>query len=59
MDLQLPTLVTYIDFRKAFDCVQHPTLLNKLAALNLDSAVVDWVGTLILSPVGAYAMVSE
>ena len=27
-DSKLPTLATYIDFRKAFDCVQHPMLLR-------------------------------
>ena len=43
MDSKLPTLVTYIDFRKALDCVQHPTLINKLTGLHLNSQVTDWV----------------
>ena len=43
LDNGLPSLVTYIDFRKAFDCVQHPVLLSKLADLNLDIATVSWV----------------
>ena len=42
-DAGLPTLATFIDFKKAFDCVQHPVLLEKLAHANLDVSVVDWV----------------
>ena len=42
MDGRLPTLAAFIDFRKAFDCVQHPVLLDKLADLGLDRAVTDW-----------------
>ena len=43
LDLGLPTLVTYIDFRKAFDCVQHSILLDKLSRLNLGESVISWV----------------
>ena len=43
MDSKLPTLVTYIDFRKAFDCVQHPILLDKLSHLNLSDSFVNWI----------------
>ena len=42
MDQRLPTLTTFIDFRKAFDCVQHPILLNKLKSMNLDPMVTNW-----------------
>ena len=42
MDSKLPTLVTYVDFRKAFDCVQHPVLLTKLAQLNLGHSFLGW-----------------
>ena len=42
MDQSLPTLVTYIDFRKAFDCVQHPILLKRLAQLNLSKGCLEW-----------------
>ena len=49
LDSHLPTLVTYIDFRKAFDCVQHPMLLKKLVALNLDKPVVKWIESYLSS----------
>ena len=41
-DTGLPTLAAFVDFRKAFDCVQHQTLLNKLSAINIDGKVIDW-----------------
>ena len=41
-DLSRPTLVTFIDFRKAFDCVQHPVLVDKLAGLEIDRGSLDW-----------------
>ena len=43
MDGRLCTLATYIDFRKAFDCVQHPVLIDKLSSLGLDEAAVAWM----------------
>ena len=43
LDSKVPTLAVYVDFRKAFDCVQHPVLLGKLADLNLDDSVISWV----------------
>ena len=44
LDKGRPTLVTYIDFRKAFDCVKHDCVKhdNKLSQLNLDECVVNW-----------------
>ena len=42
------TLATFIDFRKAFDCVQHPVLLNKFSLLNLDAGVVRWFESYLL-----------
>ena len=41
----LPTLVAFLDFRKAFDCVQHDVLLQKIAKLNLAPGVVTWVAS--------------
>ena len=38
----LPTLAVFVDFRKAFDCVQHPILLQKLASINLHKDVLRW-----------------
>ena len=43
MDARLLTAAVFIDFRKAFDCVQHPVLLGKLKSLGLSGLVVDWV----------------
>ena len=43
MDSRTPTLAAFIDFRKAFDCVQHPMLLHKLSQMNLDDSVLKWV----------------
>ena len=43
MDKGRPTLAAFIDFKKAFDCVQHDILIEKLHKLNLDQTVVDWV----------------
>ena len=43
MDNRLLTLAVFIDFKKAFDCVQHPVLLKKLRALNLDESVTNWI----------------
>ena len=45
LDIRTPTLATYIDFRKAFDCVQHPVLLDKLKHLGLGGPIVDWVNS--------------
>ena len=39
------TVAIYIDFSKAFNCVQHPTLLNKLKKLNLDPNLIRWVAS--------------
>ena len=50
-DGRLPTLVTYIDFRKVFDCVQHCVLLDKLSELNMGQAVIDWVKSYLSSRV--------
>ena len=41
MDSKMCTLATYVDFRKAFDCVQHPVLLEKLSSLGLHKSILD------------------
>ena len=38
-----PTVALFVNFRKAFDCLQHPTLLAKLRALNLSPETVGWL----------------
>ena len=43
MDRSVPTLVTFIDFRKAFDCVQFDILLDKVSQLYLDKLFLDWI----------------
>ena len=37
------TAAIFIDFRKAFDCVQHSTLLGKLKELYLDQQTQTWL----------------
>ena len=51
MDVGLPTLATFLDFRKAFDCVQHQTLLDKLEMLNIGADIIDWVKSYLTSRV--------
>ena len=43
MDRRIPTLVTYIDFKKAFDCVQFDILLRKIDKLGLNSHIPKWL----------------
>ena len=43
MDVRLPTVAVFIDFKKAFDCVQHPVLISKLQCLGFDDTVIAWV----------------
>ena len=43
LDSKMCTLATYVDFRKAFDCVQHPVLIDKLKSLNFEETVINWV----------------
>ena len=43
MDKRVATLAAFIDFRKAFDCVQHSVLMQKLSELILDENVHAWV----------------
>ena len=42
---RVPTVAVFIDFRKAFDCLQYPVLLTKLKDLNLDKDTVEWVSS--------------
>ena len=43
MDRRQVTLATFIDFKKAFDCVQHDRLIKKLNHLNLDHITLKWL----------------
>ena len=38
-----PTLALFIDFRKAFDCLQYNKLVNKLRCMNLSPDTIEWV----------------
>ena len=49
MDMRRPTLAVYIDFRKAFDCVQHDILIEKLKRLNLHASVIGWIQSYLYS----------
>lgn len=35
--------VAYIDFKKAFDSIDHAILMDKLKKLNLNKALIDWL----------------
>ena len=45
LDVQKLTLAAFIDFRKAFDCVQHDILLDKLCKMGFDCNIINWVGS--------------
>jgi len=38
--------IVYLDCRKTYDSVSHPTLMEKLMNTNIDSAVVKWIAEL-------------
>ena len=39
------TAAVYIDFSKAFNCVQHSILLEKLKKLNLHQNIIQWISS--------------
>ncbi|XP_011860418.1 PREDICTED: RNA-directed DNA polymerase from mobile element jockey-like, partial [Vollenhovia emeryi] len=41
-DRRMVTVSVFFDFSKAFDCVSHRLLINKLASLGLSSSVLSW-----------------
>ena len=41
-DSKLPTLAAFVDFRKAFDCVQHTMLVRKLSGLGISQRIINW-----------------
>ena len=43
MDRNTPTTAIFIDFRKAFDCVDHRVLLGKLENTNLGPKNIQWI----------------
>ena len=43
MNKRAPTVALFIDFKKAFDCLQYPILLKKLQGLTLGPEVIDWL----------------
>ena len=43
------TTAIYVDFSKAFNCVQHSTLLNKLATLKLDNNLIQWIASYLMN----------
>ena len=42
-DWRIPSLVTFIDFKKAFDCVQFDILLQKIEQVGFDQTVLNWI----------------
>ena len=49
LDDRTPTYATFVNFRKAFDCVQHDTLLDKLKNLDLSDQVISWIQSYLSS----------
>ena len=43
MDKKTPTVAIFIDFRKAFDCVCHKTLIKNIKETNLGPNTVEWI----------------
>ena len=43
LNKRTPTVALYIDFRKAFDCLQYPILITKLETLGLHKNIIDWI----------------
>ena len=42
------TAAVYIDFSKAFNCVQHSTLLCKLGKMNLSPKNIQWIASYLV-----------
>ena len=42
MNKGLSMLAAFVDFRKAFDCVQHKVLLSKLAKTGMGKGMLNW-----------------
>ena len=47
-DMGIPTLAMYVDFRKAFDCVQYSVLLRKLAGLDIGLDTLGWIESYLI-----------
>ena len=45
MNVGSSTVALFIDFKKAFECLQYPVLLSKVKALNFSNQVIDWLGS--------------
>lgn len=45
MELRQATILTLFDFSKAFDCVHHRLLLNKLRAIGFSVGALSWMGS--------------
>ena len=43
LNKKIKTVAIFIDFKKAFDCLQFPTLTAKLAKLGLHQDTVEWL----------------
>ena len=43
MDKNIPTAAIFIDFKKAFDCVNHQTLIDKLETTNFGIDTINWI----------------
>lgn len=49
LDKNLKVGVLFIDFRKAFDSINHTILLQKLKAVGISGNLLSWIGSYLLN----------
>ena len=48
--LQTASGVVFIDFQKAFDCVNHTVLMDKLHSIGISGSFYDWLLNYLKNP---------
>ena len=55
MNTGLSTVALFRDLKKAFDCLQYPVLLKKIAALNVSQQVTNWLSSYLSNRIQSIA----